>query len=123
MFRRLVPLLALAILAGSPAGSALAAPSCTADISPLRYRPHYTVSCAGQTIDTVQLVKTSNGASVGIATNGLTMRWSDTLYIYNLSTKAAQTNGGTALAGGEYRVTVSDPRFFTNPFAEFFLKK
>jgi len=72
MFRRLVPLLALAILAASPAGSALAAPSCTADISTLRYRPHYTVSCAGQTIDTVQLVKTSNGASVGITTNGLT---------------------------------------------------
>jgi len=69
---RLVPLLALAILAASPAGSALAAPSCTADVSTLRYRPHYTVSCAGQTIDGVQLVKTSNGATVGITTNGLT---------------------------------------------------
>jgi hypothetical protein len=71
MFRRLVPLLALAILAGLPAGSALAAPSCVADMSQLRYRPHYTVSCAGQTIDSVELVKTSNGASVGITTGGV----------------------------------------------------
>jgi hypothetical protein len=71
MFRRIVPLLALAILAAAPAGSALAAPTCTADISNLRYRPHYTASCAGQTIDSVELVKTSNGASVGITTGGL----------------------------------------------------
>lgn len=70
MFRRLVPLLALAILAGLPAGSALAAPSCTAELTNLRFRPHYTVSCAGQTINGVELVKTSNGASVGITTSG-----------------------------------------------------
>jgi hypothetical protein len=71
MLRRLVPLLVLAILAAAPAGSALAAPTCTADISNLRYRPHYTASCAGQTIDSVELVKTSNGASVGITTGGV----------------------------------------------------
>ena len=59
------------------------------------------------------------------ATNGLAMRWSSTdlQYIYNLSTKAAQTSGGTALAAGEYRVKVTDSRFFTNPYADFFLKK
>jgi hypothetical protein len=70
MFRRLVPVLALVILAGLPAGSALAAPACTAQLSNLRYRPHYTASCAGQTINSVELVRTSNGASVGITTGG-----------------------------------------------------
>ena len=59
------------------------------------------------------------------ATNGLAMRWSSTdlQYIYNLSTKAAQTSGGSGLAAGEYRVTVADPRFFTNAYADFFLEK
>lgn len=59
------------------------------------------------------------------ATNGLAMRWSatDLQYIYNLSTKAAQTNQGAALSAGEYRVRVSDPSFFTNPSADFMLKK
>lgn len=59
------------------------------------------------------------------ATNGLAMRWSatDLQYVYNLSTKAAQTNGGTALTAGEYRVKVSDPSFFTTPYADIALKK
>lgn len=59
------------------------------------------------------------------ATNGLAMRWSatDLQYIYNLSTKAAQTNGGAPLGAGEYRVRVSDPSFFTTPTADFILKK
>ncbi|KRA31452.1 MULTISPECIES: PxKF domain-containing protein [unclassified Nocardioides] len=59
------------------------------------------------------------------ATNGLAMRWSttDLQYIYNLSTKAAQTNGGSALSAGSYRVRVSDPSFFSTPTADFNLKK
>ena len=70
MFRRLVPLLALALIAGLPAGSALATtPGCTADTGTLRYKPEYTASCPGQTIVSVELVKTSNGASVGITTD------------------------------------------------------
>ena len=66
MFRRLVPLLALALIAALPAGSALATtPGCTAVTGTLRYKPEYTASCPGQTIVSVELVKTSNGATVG----------------------------------------------------------
>jgi len=72
MFRRLVALLALAVLAASPAGSALATgPACTATTGPLRYKPEYTAGCPGQTIDGVELVKTSNGAAVGFTWSGL----------------------------------------------------
>ena len=71
MVRRLVPLLALAILAAAPAGSALGAPSCIAAVTNLRYRPHYSVSCAGQTINSVELIKTSNSAIVGITPGGV----------------------------------------------------
>ena len=72
MFRRLVPLLALALIAGLPAGSALATtPVCTAQTSTLRYKPEYTASCTGQTIVSVELVKTSNGATVGITPTGV----------------------------------------------------
>jgi len=71
MVRRLVPLLALAILAAAPAGSALGAPSCIASVTNLRYRPHYSVSCAGQTITSVELMKTSNSAVVGITPGGV----------------------------------------------------
>ena len=72
MFRRLVPLLAFAILAAAPAGSALATvPVCTADTGTLRYRPEYTASCPGQTITAVELVKTSNGAAIGFAPTGV----------------------------------------------------
>lgn len=82
---------------------------------------------------TVSLAKISTDTSGGTleeavsapATNGLAMRWSatDLQYIYNLSTKSAQTNGGAALSPGEYRVRVSDPAFFVSPTAEFMLKK
>jgi hypothetical protein len=72
MFRRFVPLLAFAILAGLPAGSALATvPGCTAVTGTLRYRPEYTASCPGQTITAVELVKTSSGATVGITPTGV----------------------------------------------------
>jgi hypothetical protein len=71
MFRRLVPLLALALIAGLPAGSALATvPACTADTGTLRYKPEYTASCPGQTIVSAELVKTSNSASVGTTRTG-----------------------------------------------------
>ena len=73
MFRRLVPLLALALIAALPAGSALATvPACGALTSTLRYKPEYTASCTGQTIVSVELVKTSNGATVGITPTGVT---------------------------------------------------
>ena len=82
---------------------------------------------------TVSLAKLGTDTSGGVleeavtapATNGLAMRWSatDLQYIYNLSTKAAQTNQGTALSAGEYRVRVSDPSFYGNPSADFLLKK
>lgn len=82
---------------------------------------------------TVSLVKLGTDTSGGVleeavtapATNGLAMRWSatDLQYIYNLSTKAAQTNQGAALGAGEYRVRVSDPSFFANPSADFLLRK
>lgn len=93
--------------------------------------------CDGQNVSgltpTVSLAKISTDTSGGVleeavsapATNGLAMRWSatDLQYIYNLSTKAAQTNNNAALSAGEYRVRVSDPSFFADPTADFLLKK
>ena len=61
-------------------------------------------------------------ATSTIATNGLQMRWSDTQYIYNLSTKLSQQYG-TTLAAGSYRVSVDDPSFFSRTTADFELKK
>jgi hypothetical protein len=61
-------------------------------------------------------------ATATVATNGLNMRWSDTQYIYNLSTKLSQQYG-TALAAGSYRVAVNDPTFFARTTADFELKK
>ncbi|TWG90943.1 thrombospondin type 3 repeat-containing protein [Nocardioides sp. J9] len=82
---------------------------------------------------TVSLAKIGADTSGGVmeesmsapATNGLAMRWSatDAQYIYNLSTKAAQTNQGAALSAGEYRVRVSDPSFWAPASADFMLKK
>jgi hypothetical protein len=72
MFRRLVPLLALAILAAAPAGSALATvPGCTAVTGTLRFKPEYTAGCPGQTITAIELVKTSNGAAIGFTSSGI----------------------------------------------------
>ncbi|MEU4604538.1 PxKF domain-containing protein [Kribbella sp. NPDC023972] len=56
------------------------------------------------------------------ATNGLQMRWSDTLYIYNLSTKLSQ-HTGAALTAGTYKVTVSDSSFTGSVSAQFDLRK
>jgi hypothetical protein len=82
---------------------------------------------------TVSLAKIGTDTSGGVvedavtapATNGLAMRWSatDLQYVYNLSTKAAQTNSGAALGAGEYRVRVSDPSFYGATSADFMLKK
>ena len=73
----------------------------------------------------IDLLEPSVEAPEAIAVDATHIYWSSTdlQYIYNLSTKAAQTSGGAALAAGEYRVKVADPRFFTNPSADFFLKK
>jgi hypothetical protein len=50
------------------------------------------------------------------------MRWSDTQYIYNLSTKLSQQTGA-ALAAGTYKVTVSDSSFAVPVTAQFDLRK
>lgn len=61
-------------------------------------------------------------ATSTVATNGLAMRWSDTQYIYNLSTKLSQQYG-TTLTAGSYRVAVDDPSFYSRTVADFELKK
>jgi PKD repeat protein len=61
-------------------------------------------------------------ATTTVPTNGLNMRWSDTLYIYNLSTKLSQQTGA-ALTAGSYRVAVTDDSFFDRTTADFELKK
>lgn len=55
-------------------------------------------------------------------TNGLQMRFSDGIYIYNLSTRLSQQTG-TALAAGTYRVSVDDPSFYAPTSAAFDLRK
>lgn len=61
--------------------------------------------------------------STSTPTSGVSMRWTDTLYIYNLSTKNSQQAGGAALTQGTYKVTVSDPSFYAPVTATFDLKK
>jgi hypothetical protein len=56
------------------------------------------------------------------ATNGLAMRWSDTQYVYNLSTKLSQQTGA-ALTAGTYRITVSDNSFLAPVTAQVDLRK
>jgi hypothetical protein len=98
MFRRLVPLLALAILAGLPGGSALGTtPTCTTHLSPLRYRPQYTVTCPGETIGSVALVKTSNGNPARIATT-----------LVDPSDVTVDADG-TLASGVQYELVVDDP--------------
>lgn len=57
------------------------------------------------------------------ATNGKLMRWSDTQYIYNLSTKNSQFSAGNALTSGTYTVSVMDPSFAAPVKAVFDLRK
>lgn len=57
-------------------------------------------------------------------TNGTLMRWSDTQYIYNLSTKNSQFSpSGGALTQGTYTVSVSDLSFAAPVKAAFDLRK
>jgi hypothetical protein len=65
---------------------------------------------------------TVNEAVDAVATNGLAMRWSDTQYIYNLSTKLSQQTGAV-LSAGTYKVTVTDPTFIGPVSAQFDLRK
>ncbi|MEU8224876.1 PxKF domain-containing protein [Kribbella sp. NPDC048915] len=79
---------------------------------------------------TVSLAKVDSTADAQVnettvdvaATNGQQMRWSDTQYIYNLSTKLSQQTGG-ALTAGSYKVTVSDSSFTAPVSAQVDLKK
>lgn len=61
--------------------------------------------------------------STNTPTSGTTMRWSDTQYIYNLSTKNSQLSGGGALPSGTYKVTASDASFYAPTSAVFDLRK
>jgi hypothetical protein len=80
--------------------------------------------CSGNVVSTlaptVSLTKTgsNNGdvnepVSSSVADTGNTMRWDPTAnqYIFNLSTKRSQFNGGQDLAAGSYRLRVADPSF------------
>jgi PKD domain/Thrombospondin type 3 repeat len=91
--------------------------------------------CGGATVSTltpaVSLKKLDGSPDVDVnevvststPTTGSTMRWTDTQYLYNLSTKNSQFNAGAALTTGTYRVTVSDPSFYGSVSADFDLKK
>lgn len=58
-----------------------------------------------------------------LATNGKLMRWSDTQYIYNLSSKNSQFHSGGAMTAGTYTVSVTDPSFAAPVKAVFDLRK
>jgi len=73
-------------------------------------------------VDTSVEGSVNETAADAVATNGLAMRWSDTLYIYNLSTKLSQQTGA-ALTAGTYRITVSDPSFYAPTSALVDLRK
>lgn len=81
--------------------------------------------CDGQAVSTlapaVSLVKLDSNpdgtitetAVTATPTNGTTMRWSDTQYIYNLSSKNSQfASLSGALTAGTYKVTVADQSFY-----------
>lgn len=90
--------------------------------------------CAGQQVSTlsptVALYKLDSTADGSVSeqavdatpTNGKNMRWADTQYIYNLSSKLSQFTG-SALGAGTYRVEISDPSFVAPVTATFDLKK
>ena len=91
--------------------------------------------CSGNLVSTltptVSLTKTgpSSGdvnepVSSSAADSGNTMRWDPTAsqYIFNLSTRRSQFNGGSDLTAGHYVLTISDPSFLSNAVAEFDIK-
>jgi hypothetical protein len=80
---------------------------------------------------TVDLKKLDGSAEVAVnevvststPTSGTTMRWTDTQYLYNLSTKNSQFNAGASLTQGTYRVIVTDSSFAAPVTADFDMKK
>lgn len=74
-------------------------------------------------VDSSPDVAVNEVISTSAPTSGTTMRWSDTQYIYNLSTKNSQFNAGAALTAGTYKVSVSHSSFFAPVSATFDLKK
>jgi hypothetical protein len=77
---------------------------------------------------TVSVTKTGLGSgevnepvSSSTADTGNTMRWDPTAnqYVFNLSTRRSQFNGGGDLTAGHYVLTISHPSFFNNAVAEF----
>jgi Putative pectate lyase-like adhesive domain/Bacterial Ig domain/PKD domain len=78
---------------------------------------------------TVSLTKTgpssgdvNEAISSTAADSGNTMRWDPTAnqYVFNLSTKRSQFNGGQDLTAGSYRLRVSDPSFSMPGYVEAF---
>jgi hypothetical protein len=68
-------------------------------------------------------VAVSEVVSTATPTSGTTMRWSDTHYIYNLSTKNSQFHEGASLTQGTYRLTISDSSFVAPATADFDMRK
>jgi hypothetical protein len=65
-----------------------------------------------------------NTVSTATPTTGTTMRWADTQYIYNFSTKnSTMSNLPSTLTAGTYTVTASDQSFYAPVTATFDLKK
>lgn len=62
-------------------------------------------------VDTSGDVPINEVTSTSTPTSGTTMRWSDTQYIYNLSTKISQFTG-MAISPGTFKVTIEDASFY-----------
>jgi hypothetical protein len=64
----------------------------------------------------------NESVSSSVADSGNTMRWDPTAnqYVFNLSTKRSQFNGGQDLTAGSYRLRVSDPSFSMPGYVEAF---
>jgi hypothetical protein len=84
-------------------------------------------------IDSVPASSVNEAQVVEAPTNGKLMRWSETQYIYNLSTKRSQfcnppsvitgcTTSGGDLTAGSYKVWVTDASFYAPSIAYFDLK-
>ena len=72
--------------------------------------------------DSTPDVAVNEAFATEVPTNGKLMRWSDTHYIYNLSTKLSQFTG-SALTAGTWTVSVNDPSFERPVKAVFDLRK
>jgi hypothetical protein len=90
--------------------------------------------CTGAQVTTltpaVQLAKVDNVPDGSVnedqvtetPTNGKNMAWVGDKYLFTLSTKNSQFNGGANLTSGSYRLWVTDASFFGSPNAYFDLK-